>query len=115
MSISQAVKHWQTYPRTVRKWADEIGGGLIEAMEENGRFASKQAGRRTGRIRVTVATVAEDPIDQRAMRHLQRTTRWVCYSSRIYGASGDVYYHVGNRRVSLGELLEIAAEHGFQP
>jgi hypothetical protein len=115
MSISQAARHWRTDIRTIRRWADEHGDGLHEAMRQNGIAACRASGKKRGRVNsTTVRPVAETVrLDAAAMQFLQRTMRWVCYSSRIHGETKDVRYHVGNRKLDFAGLIALAESYGF--
>lgn len=118
MTVSGAATHWRTCTRTIRRWTDEVGGDLREVMVANGRHGSSLGGRRCGkshgRFNYGPAKLEEMTDEQRVMQFLQRKTRWVCYSSRIYGDTKDVCYYVGNRRLSFGELIALAKRYGFQ-
>jgi hypothetical protein len=117
MCVSVAAKHYKVCTRTIRNWAVDHGGGLHEAMIQNGRWGSRvggAAGAKKLRETKPVEKSWHDPIDQRAMTHLQRTKRWVCYSSRIHGSIGKVYYNVGNRKLTFDELIAVARQNGFQ-
>jgi hypothetical protein len=118
MSVTGAQKYWKTTGEKIREWATELGDGCIEAMRQNGAWASKGSG--TGASQRSMRRIAgtsgsfREPEDVRALKHLQRATRWSCYSSRVYGETKDIMYHVGNRKLSLGELIELAERHGFE-
>ena len=117
MTISGAAAYYHTCTKTIRKWTDMLGGGLREAMVANGKYGSslggKKCGRAHGRLNYGPAKTPELTPEQRAMQFLQRKTRWVCYSSRVYGDK-EVVYHVGNRKLTFNELIELARRYGFQ-
>lgn len=115
MTLSTAAERWQVDTRRVRMWAEVIGDGFLEAMLENGRHAAKVAGA-TGRRSMLQRRMSHQsglPLHELAMTHIRRKTRFTCYSDRIYGGNGDVYF-VGNRKVDFDGLLAIAKQHGFQ-
>jgi hypothetical protein len=117
LSVTGAQKYWKTTREKIHEWAAELGDGCIEAMKQNGAWACRSAGiagaQRAVR-RVASGSGFREPEDVRALKHLQRATRWSCYSSRVYGETKDIVYHVGNRKLSLGELIELAERHGFE-
>lgn len=117
MGVSEAARHYNACTRTIRLWASACGDGLHEAMIANGRHASIMAGKMTTKARTKIVPLSRDSLtqEQEAMRFLQRKMRWVCYSSRIHeGESKDVYYNVGNRKLTSDELFDLAKRYGFQ-
>lgn len=132
MTVSEASDAYKTCTRTIRKWASECGHGLHDAMIANGRYGSKIGGLKSGRLygkmnkHPPIASLNTLTPEQEAMRFLQRKMRWVCYSSRIHagsdegrgsdsaGESRDVYYHVGNRKLTSDELFDLAKRYGFE-
>lgn len=115
MTITAACKFWKADIRTIRKWVEESGGGLREAMLENARHGSVIGGKKQGpkNRQAKIPSMEPLPLDGEAMRFLQRKKGWVCHSNRIYGATKNVHYHIGNRTVSFEELLAIANSYGF--
>jgi hypothetical protein len=114
MTISGAAERWQTDTRRVRMWAEVIGDGFLEAMLENGRHASRMAGA-TGRRSMLQRRMNYQsglPLHELAMTHIRRKTRFTCYSDRIYGGNGDVYF-IGNRKVDFDGLIAVAKQYGF--
>lgn len=115
MSNAEAMRFWSADTRTIKRWATEVGDGLHEAMIENGLFASREAGRKRGKLNSNPPPTPppSTELDAAAMQFLQRTMRWVCYSSRIHGETKDVYYHVGNRKLDFDGLIALAESYGF--
>lgn len=116
MNGKEAAKHWNVTSYTITKWATECG--TREVMKHNGRATSSAHGKRGVAIVRALARIDRtmgigDARDASAMRHLQRVKRWVCFSTRIYGDK-EIMYHVGNQKLTLDELLELAGKHGFQ-
>jgi hypothetical protein len=121
MSITEAARHWKSSGPKIRVWAESMGKDFHDAMIANGRYASTVGGRMSGRANGKlnlVQKVGESQmpmtIEQKAMRFLQREKRWVCYSSRVHTGVGNVYFHVGNRKLNSDELIELAKKFGFQ-
>jgi hypothetical protein len=116
MNMMEAARHYGTNNKRIRAWAEQCGDGLVEAMLENGKAACRPRGAAAGRRalrRIDMSDMTREAEDSRAMRHLQRATRWVCYSTRIHGDK-EIMYHVGNRKLTLVELIELARKYGLQ-
>jgi hypothetical protein len=115
MTIISAGRSWGADTRTIKKWVEEAGGGLREAMLENARHSAVIAGKKQGpkNRQAKIPSMEPLPLDGEAMRFLQRKKGWVCHSNRIYGATKNVHYHIGNRTVSFDELIAIANSYGF--
>ena len=118
MSVIEARMHYSAGKGSIRRWADEVSPTLYQAMVDNGKANSLRATKGqtvTRRIVKACEGIASEPMDVAAMRHIQRTKRWVCYSSRIHEKKGEIVYYVGNRKLSFDELLEVARGFGFSP
>lgn len=115
MNISQAARTFGVDANRIKAWAQECDDTMLLAMLANGKEACRPRGNAAAKraMRRIEKPEQEDTLDSRAMRHLQRETRWVCYSSRIYGHKEIVYY-VGNQKLSLGELVSLAKQYGFE-
>jgi hypothetical protein len=113
MTLSACAERWKVDSRRVRAWAEAMGGGMLEAMLENGKHAAQKAGA-LGRKNSLLRNKQRVDIDSRekAMNYIRRKTRFTCYSDRIYGGNGDVYY-IGNRKVDFDGLIETAKRYGF--
>jgi hypothetical protein len=116
MSVIEARIHYSAGKGSIERWANEVSPILYRTMVDNGKANSLQATKgqtTTRRIVRACEGIAIEPLDTAAMRHIQRTKRWVCYSSRIHEQKGEVLYYVGNRVLNRDELLEVARGFGF--
>jgi len=116
MSVIEARMHYSVGRDSIRRWADATSPTLYQQMVDNGKENSLRATKGQTAVRRIVKAcenIAIEPLDTAAMRHIQRTTRWVCYSSRIHEQKGEVLYYVGNRVLNRDELLEVARGFGF--
>lgn len=120
MTVSRAARVWSVTPSRIRMWTEQVGGDLLQVMLDNAKTAAFRSGRATGARSGTKnrgQKIAEPPksgLDDRAMDFIRKKTRWVCYSSKIYGATQNVYYIVGSQRLDLDGLVALAKKHGFE-
>lgn len=117
LSVIEARTLYSVGSETIKKWANATSETLYRTMVDNGKANSLRATKgqvATRRVVKACEGIAIEPLDTAAMRHIQRTKRWVCYSSRIHEQKGEVLYYVGNRVLNRDELLAVAEGFGFR-